>query len=63
MERTKNRKFVLEKNQTQLAEYFGVARPSVARCLSEMIEDKIITLQKNHGEVLNPNALKEFVMQ
>ena len=42
LSRTKNLHFTMDRNQTQLAEYFGVARPSLARSLSEMTEDGIL---------------------
>lgn len=55
--------FSLCMNQTELAEYFGVARPSLARSLSEMIEERIIKLENREGEILNLNALKELIAQ
>jgi CRP-like cAMP-binding protein len=45
--------FTLSKNQTELAEYFGVARPSLSRSLSEMVEEKIISFDKNKYKILN----------
>ena len=59
--RSQNNQFYLDMNQTQLSEYFGVSRPSLARSISEMIESKIITLNKRKGEILNLNALKELI--
>ena len=61
LERRKNNHFVMDQSQTQLAEYFGVARPSLSRSLSEMIEDKVITLHKKNGAILNLNVLKEYL--
>ena len=61
--RTKNGTFTLDKSQTVLAEYFGVTRPSLARSLSEMIEDKLISLQGKNGKVLNFGKMKGLVMQ
>ncbi len=63
LSRTKNLYFTMDRNQTQLAEYFGVARPSLARSLSEMIEDGIIALEKKEGEVLKPDELKQLIVQ
>lgn len=54
--------FKITKNQTQLAEYFGVARPSLARSLSEMIDSEIISCNKNEYEILDLNALKELLV-
>jgi CRP-like cAMP-binding protein len=63
LSRTQNNRFTMDMNQTQLAEYFGVARPSLARSLSEMIEEGIITLKRKEGEVLNLNKLKDSITQ
>ena len=54
--------FTLSKNQTELAEYFGVARPSLSRSLSEMVEEKIISFDKNKYKILNLNQLKELLL-
>ena len=61
--RSKNGGFDLEMNQTELAEYFGVTRPSLARCLAEMIDEQIITLEKKQGKILNARALRNLIMQ
>ena len=63
LERTKDGKFVIERTQTELAEYFGVARPSLSRSLSEMVHDNVIKLEKRSGEILNLNRLKELLIQ
>lgn len=54
--------FVLHKNQTELAEFFGVARPSLARSLSEMIEEGIIEINKKEFKILDINLLKELLV-
>jgi CRP-like cAMP-binding protein len=38
-----NDSFILRRTQTQLAEYFGVQRPSLARTLGEMIREGMIS--------------------
>jgi len=45
LQRTGNKSssFVLDVTQNDLADYFGVARPSIARALGEMEKDGIIT--------------------
>jgi len=63
LERTKDGKFVIERTQAELAEYFGVARPSLSRSLSEMVHENIIKLEKRSGEILNLNSLKELLIQ
>ena len=55
-----NMVFNLGMNQTALAEYFGVARPSLSRSLSEMIDDEIISLKGKHGKVLNFTKLRKL---
>lgn len=63
LERAKGMHFTMDMNQTELAEYFGVTRPSLARSLSEMVNDNIIILNKKNGEIINLNALKELIIQ
>lgn len=59
-QRTTNGRFTMDRNQTKLAEYFGVARPSLARSFSEMIDEGAIT---RDGEILNLNRLKGYIAQ
>jgi len=61
--RTQNEKFTLDKSQTVLADYFGVARPSLSRSISEMIEDGIISFQGKTGKVLNFGKMKQLITQ
>ena len=58
--KTNNTDFTLNMNQTALAEYFGVTRPSLSRSLSEMIDDEIISLKGKHGKVLNFMKLRKL---
>lgn len=50
--------FMMSKNQTELADFFGVARPSLARSLAELVEDGTITLNKKVCTVLNVKQLR-----
>jgi CRP-like cAMP-binding protein len=59
--RTNNMQFTLDRNQTELAEYFGVTRPSLSRSLSEIIEEGIISLKRKNGIILNPAKLKSLI--
>jgi CRP-like cAMP-binding protein len=59
--RSNNSEFVFDMNQTDLAEYFGVARPSLSRSLSEMIDDEIISLKKQKGKILNFTKLRQLI--
>ncbi|MDO5522485.1 MAG: Crp/Fnr family transcriptional regulator [Bacteroidia bacterium] len=52
--------FVLKRTQTQLAEYFGVQRPSLARTIGEMISDGVISLYKKELTVLNRKKLEHY---
>jgi CRP-like cAMP-binding protein len=61
--RTTNMDFVLEMSQTALAEYFGVARPSLSRSLSEMIDDGVISLKGKNGKIHHLEKLKELIVQ
>jgi len=61
--RTTNMNFTLNMSQTALAEYFGVARPSLSRSLSEMVNEGIITLKGKTGKVLHLDKLRELIMQ
>jgi CRP-like cAMP-binding protein len=58
LERTSNLCYTLDMNQTTLAEYFGVTRPSLSRSISEMTEEEIISLKGKDGKVLNLRKLK-----
>ncbi len=53
--------FILRRTQTQLAEYFGVQRPSLARTLGEMIREGMISLYKRELKVLDRRKLEDLV--
>jgi CRP-like cAMP-binding protein len=53
--------FTMDMNQTELAEYFGVTRPSLSRSLSEMIDDEIISLKGKKGRILNFTKLRKLI--
>jgi CRP-like cAMP-binding protein len=46
--------------QTKLADFFGVARPSLAREIASMESDGIIKTNRNNITILNLNKLKEL---
>jgi CRP-like cAMP-binding protein len=54
--------FKINRNQTELAEFFGVARPSLARSLSEMVQDEIIFINKKEYTILNKEELKSLLV-
>jgi CRP-like cAMP-binding protein len=45
-------------SQTAMAELFGVARPSLARCIGEMEEEGVIYCERSFFTVFDANALK-----
>jgi CRP-like cAMP-binding protein len=60
--RANNTDFIMEMNQTELSEYFGVARPSLSRSLSEMINEEIISLKGKRGKILNFTKLRKLLI-
>jgi CRP-like cAMP-binding protein len=54
--------FTINRNRTELVEFFGVARPSLARSLSEMVEDNIIKINKKQFTVINERMLKDLLL-
>lgn len=58
-----NRKtFTLNRNQTEMADFFGVARPSLARSLSEMVQDGIISINKKEFTILDTKRLRDLLV-
>jgi len=57
-----NQPFFINRNQSQLAEYFGVTRPSLARSLSELVQEGIISINKKQYKILDINKLKELLV-
>lgn len=54
--------FEINRNQTELADFFGVARPSLARSLSEMVQEGIISINKKEYTILNSKGLRELLV-
>ena len=54
--------FTINRNQTELAEFFGVARPSLARSLSELIQDGIIRIDKKQFTILDSKSLRSLLV-
>lgn len=53
--------FELKATQQQLADLFGVTRPSLARVLGEMQSEKLIFIEKKTVTLLNKAALNELL--
>ena len=54
-------KFEINKNQTELAAIFGVTRPSLARSLSELIQDEILIVNKKKFTILKIKELQNLL--
>ena len=54
--------FVMDKNQTELAKYFGVSRPALARTFSELQQEKIISADRNKVTVPKIQALRNLIL-
>lgn len=54
-------KFRMDRNQTELAKYFGVSRPALARCISEMEDENIILIEHKEVKVINRAALQNLL--
>ena len=54
--------FIINRNQTELADFFGVARPSLARSLSEMVQDGIINMNKKEYTILHSKELRDLLV-
>ena len=53
--------FTLKRNRTQLAEYFGVQRPSLSRTISELVEQGVIAIDKREVTVLRRDELRKIL--
>jgi len=60
-EKKDNCKF--DKTQNELADYFGVARPSVGRALGEMEERGLIESKGKYVKILNRKGLSEILFE
>ena len=53
-----NTAFTISRNQTELAEFFGITRPSLARSLHEMVQDGVIAMNKKEYAILDMRQLR-----
>ncbi len=60
MRNTGSGQFIITESQQALADLFGVTRPALARTISEMVDENLITIDKKQISVLNPSALKHL---
>ncbi len=62
MDRNGSGTIMLPMNQKELSEFFGVTRPSLARELSEMKNNDIISLEGKMLKILDRETLKEYAV-
>jgi CRP-like cAMP-binding protein len=60
--RNSEKPFTVLKTQSELAEFFSVARPSLARSLSEMVQDGIISINRKVYTIIDLNKMKELLV-
>ncbi|MCK4664040.1 MAG: Crp/Fnr family transcriptional regulator [Bacteroidales bacterium] len=53
--------FLMDKTQEQLAEYFGITRPSLARTIGEMKNEGLIEINRKEIKILNKNRLVQML--
>ena len=51
----------LQQSQEQLAEMFGIARPSLARALGEMIQEGLIETQRRSIKILDKDRMNQLL--
>ncbi|MBU0764819.1 MAG: Crp/Fnr family transcriptional regulator [Bacteroidetes bacterium] len=52
---------ILPQTQQELADYFGVARPSLARAMKELAEAGLISIQRKEATIMDRNGLQRFL--
>ncbi len=53
---------ILPQSQTQMADLFGVTRPSLSRSLNDMVHDSIIKIEGRKIMILNLEELKSYLL-
>lgn len=54
--------FTLNQSQTELADFFGVARPSLARTFAEMEEEGLLKIERREITILNKEKLNKLLV-
>ena len=52
----------MDKTQNELAEFFGVARPSIGRALSELEESGLIEVNRKAITILDKDGLADLTI-
>ncbi len=55
--------FRLDKTQQQLADYFGITRPSLARTLGELKDENIISVNKKEITIIDIQKIRDLLMK
>jgi CRP-like cAMP-binding protein len=53
---------IMDMKQEDLAEYFGVARPSVARALGDMEDEGLISAERRNIKILDKKGLSDLIL-
>lgn len=64
LQQTQNGKiisFTMPDSQTKLADFLGVARPSLARSFKQLVEEGIIEADRNNVKILKIDKLKDMI--
>ncbi len=51
----------LEHNQVQLAEYFGVSRPALSKEISKLVDEGLISINRNYVKVIDRSTLSRML--
>ncbi|MEG2761330.1 MAG: helix-turn-helix domain-containing protein [Mucinivorans sp.] len=57
LENTQNNKVIFKHSIKELAELFGVSRPSLSRVISEFVEDEILKRDGKNKFILNKEKI------
>ncbi len=52
---------IIKQTQSELADLFGVARPSLARCIKQLADDNYIEINRKEYKILNKRELASFL--
>lgn len=61
LDKKNENKILLNKSQTELADFFGVARPSLARVIGELESEGVITVSGKNISILDRGALLDML--
>jgi CRP/FNR family transcriptional regulator, dissimilatory nitrate respiration regulator len=59
--RQKKQTILLPQSQTQMADLFGVTRPSLSRSMNELCHDSVISIKGKQVTIINIDSLKSYL--